>query len=235
MSVSGVDKDDSDKPGAGRLWILSAIVAGAALLAGFFGIDSYSAGTHAAVATSRDNAKDFETVFRDLLKQRSLIMSIAADVLLQDTTTMEAFARKDRATLVARMEPFFEQLKKHHSVEQINFWLPPATVYYRAGQPNDFGADVSKYRKTVVAANERQAARHRHRDRHRRPRRHPRHRAGHGRRQVRGLARVRQQPRRAAGACQRNGRGEMGDRHRRGRVRPRRASGRSARRRLAEG
>ena len=156
MSLGSVDRDDSDRPGAGRLWILGAIVAGAALLAGFFGIDSYSAGTHAAVATSRDNAKDFETVFRDLLKQRSLVMSMAADVLLQDTTTMEAFARKDRATLVARMEPFFDQLKKHHSVEQINFWLPPATVYYRAGQPNDSGADVSRYRKTVVAANERQ-------------------------------------------------------------------------------
>ncbi len=82
-------------------------------------------------------------------------MSMAAEVLLQDTTTMEAFARKDRATVVTRMEPFFQHLKKHHSVEQLNFWLPPATIYYRAGKPNDFGADVSKYRRTVVAANER--------------------------------------------------------------------------------
>ena len=163
MSVTSVDQkaaagaadDDSDGKTGGRLWILSAIVAGAAVLAGFYGIDTYSAGTNAAVATSSDNAKDFETVFRDLLKQRSLVMSIAAEVLLQDTTTMEAFARKDRPTLVARMEPFFEQLKKHHSVEQLNFWLPPATIYYRAGQPNDSGADVSKYRRTVVAANER--------------------------------------------------------------------------------
>lgn len=156
MSVtSSLDDDDSGKRGDGRLWILGAIVAGAAVLAGFYGMDAYSAGTRAAIQDSVDNAKDFETVFRDLLKQRSQVMSMAADVMLQDTTTMEAFARQDRPTLVARMEPFFQQLKKTHTVEQLNFWLPPATIYYRAGQPNDFGADVSKYRKTVVAANER--------------------------------------------------------------------------------
>jgi signal transduction histidine kinase len=156
MSVStGATGDDGERSTSGRLWILGAIVAGAAVLAGFYGIDAYSAGTNAAVTQSTDDAKDFETVFRDLLKQRSQVMSMAAEVLLQDTTTMEAFARQDRPTLVARMEPFFEQLKKRHSVEQLNFWLPPATIYYRAGQPNDFGADVSKYRRTVVAANER--------------------------------------------------------------------------------
>ena len=155
MSVATGGTDDESGRRNGRLWILGAIVAIAAVLAGFYGIDAYSAGTNAAVAQSSDDAKDFETVFRDLLKQRSLVMSMAAEVLLQDTTTMEAFARQDRPTLVARMEPFFEQLKKRHSVEQLNFWLPPATIYYRAGQPNDFGADVSKYRRTVVAANER--------------------------------------------------------------------------------
>lgn len=162
MSVTSVGQkvatngtDDGETSNGGRLWIAGAIVAVAAVLAGFYGIDAYSAGTNAAVAQSTDDAKDFETVFRDLLKQRSLVMSMAAEVLLQDTTTMEAFARQDRPTLVARMEPFFEQLKKRHSVEQLNFWLPPATIYYRAGQPNDFGADVSKYRRTVVAANER--------------------------------------------------------------------------------
>ncbi|SEN83834.1 hypothetical protein SAMN02990966_00250 [Rhodospirillales bacterium URHD0017] len=163
MSVTSADQkaaadtaaDDSEGKSGGRLWIMSAILAGAAVLAGFYGIDAYSAGTNAAVATSSDDSKDFETVFRDLLQQRSLVMSMAADVLLQDTTTMEAFARRDRPTLVARMEPFFEQLKKTHSVEQLNFWLPPATIYYRAGQANDSGADVSKYRRTVVAANER--------------------------------------------------------------------------------
>jgi signal transduction histidine kinase len=154
LAMAGIE-DEGERSTGSRLWIMSAIVAIAAVLAGFYGINNYSTGTNAAVAQSTDDAKDFETVFRDLLKQRSLVMSMAAETLLQDTTTMEAFARQDRATLVARMEPFFEQLKKRHSVEQLNFWLPPATIFYRAGQPNDFGADFSKYRRTVVAANER--------------------------------------------------------------------------------
>lgn len=152
----GAGNDDGEMTRGGRLWILSAIVAGAAVLAGFYGINAYSAGTHDAIQDSIDNAKDFETVFNDLLKQRFHVMSMAAEVMLQDSSAMEAFARKDRPTLVARMEPFFEQLRKHHSIEQINFWLPPATIYYRVGQPNEQGADVSRYRRTVVAANERQ-------------------------------------------------------------------------------
>jgi hypothetical protein len=53
MSVTSVDQkaaagaadDDSDRGSGGRLWILSAIVAGAAVLAGFYGVDAYSAGT----------------------------------------------------------------------------------------------------------------------------------------------------------------------------------------------
>jgi len=68
MSVTSAD--DSEGKSGGRLWIMSAIVAGAAVLAGFYGIDAYSAGTNAAVATSSDDSKDFETVFRDLLQQR---------------------------------------------------------------------------------------------------------------------------------------------------------------------
>lgn len=152
----GAGNDDGETSRSGRLWILSAIVAGAGVLAGFYGIDAYSAGTSAAIQDSIDNAKDFETVFNDLLKQRFHVMGMAAEVMLQDSTAMEAFARKDRPALVARMEPFFEQLRKHHSIEQLNFWLPPATIYYRAGQPSDQGADVSKYRRTIVAANERQ-------------------------------------------------------------------------------
>jgi signal transduction histidine kinase len=154
-AAAGAAGDDGETGKAGRLWVMSAIVAGAAVLAGFVGIDAYSAGTSAAIQTDNDSAKDFEQIFNDLLKQRFHVMGLAAEVMLQDRTAMEAFARKDRSALVAHIEPFFEKLRKHHSIEQLNFWLPPATIYYRAGEPADQGADVSKYRATVVAANER--------------------------------------------------------------------------------
>jgi signal transduction histidine kinase len=159
MSVTTADPkgvpEDGTSTSAGRLWILGAIVAGAALLSTFVGIDLYSEGTRAAIQDSSDDSKDFETVFRDLLNQRLQVMSMAAEMIQRDSTAMEAFARHDRAALVARIEPFFADLQKRQSVEQLNFWLAPATIYYRAGQPTDQGADFSKYRRTVVAANDR--------------------------------------------------------------------------------
>jgi signal transduction histidine kinase len=165
MSVTSVDtkaapgaadSDDNDKSSAGRLWVVGAIMAVAAILSGFYAIDEYSAGTTAIVRTANDDAGDFQSVFRDLVQARFRVLGLAADVMLQDRTAIEAFAKNDRAALVARMEPFFEQLQKNHNLEQLNLWTPPAKLYYRAGKPNEIGVDVSKYRRTVVAANERQ-------------------------------------------------------------------------------
>lgn len=144
------------EPRAGRVWPFAGILALAGLFAGFYGIDSYFAGTGAIVGNVNSNAGRFESVFRDLLAARFRVMGLAADVMLQDSVAIEAFARNDRPALVARIEPFFEQLQKRHSIDQLNFWTPPARIYYRAGQPNDFGADFSRYRRTIVAANERQ-------------------------------------------------------------------------------
>ena len=152
---AGNDEGETSKRG-GRLWILSAIVAGAAVLAGFYGIDAYSAGTSAAVTTTNNNSNGFETVFRDLLKRPLPRHGPGSRGDAAGPHHDGGFRPQDCPALVARIEPFFDQLSKHHSVEQLNFWLPPAKLYYRAGRPNDFGADVSKYRRTIVAANERQ-------------------------------------------------------------------------------
>lgn len=141
---------------ASRAWYFAGIVALAALIAGFYGVDGYSAATGTVVNNVNSNAGRFESVFRDLLAARFRVMALAADVMLQDSVAIEAFAKNDRPALVARIEPFFEQLQKRHSIEQLNFWTPPARIYFRGGQPNDFGADFSKYRRTIVAANERQ-------------------------------------------------------------------------------
>jgi signal transduction histidine kinase len=156
-AVSGAaDNDEKSRAGAGRLWVVGTIVAVAAILSGFYGINEYAAGTGAVVKTTRDDAGDFESVFRDFMKAQFHALGLAADVMLQDSLSIEAFAKDDRAALVGRAEPLFEQLKKHHGIEQLNFWTPPAKLYFRGGEPNEFGMDVSKYRRTVVAANERQ-------------------------------------------------------------------------------
>ena len=154
-ATARVDEEDR-KAEASRPWILAAIVAIAGILAAFSGINDYVASTGAVVRTARDDAGDFQSVFQDLIQARFRVLGLAADVMLQDRAAVEAFARNDRAALIARVEPFFAEVQKRHSLEQINFWSPPAKLFYRAGRPGEFGVDVSRYRRTVVAANQRQ-------------------------------------------------------------------------------
>ena len=148
--------DEERRADAARPWMIAAIVAISGILSAFYGINHYVSETHAVLKTARDDAGDFQSVFQDLLQARFRVLGLAADIMLQDQVAVEAFARNDRAALVARVEPFFAELRKRHSLEQINFWTPPAKLYYRAGRPSEFGVDVSRYRRTVVAANERQ-------------------------------------------------------------------------------
>ena len=148
---------ESDKP-AVRAWPIIGILLAAAGLAGFYGINKYTDGTGAIVSNANRNHQRFEMVFKLLVEARYRALNLASETLLQSRVTVEAFGKDQRADLVARMEPYFATLNKTHGIEQLNFWLPPATMYYRAGSPNSFGQDLSGYRKSIVAANERRAA-----------------------------------------------------------------------------
>jgi hypothetical protein len=140
---------------SGRWMVVSLIVAAAAILSAFYGINEYASGTGAIVRSANSNHTRFEAIFRDLIQARYRTLNIAAETMLQSRVTVEAFARDDRQGLVSRMEPFFDNLRKNHGIEQLNFWTPPARVYYRAGAPQVFGMDLSTFRRTIVAANER--------------------------------------------------------------------------------
>jgi methyl-accepting chemotaxis protein len=66
----------------------------------------------------------------------------------------EAFARQDRAALLALTAPVQAALRAQGvAVEQFQFHLPPATSFLRVHQPAKFGDDLSGFRATVVAAN----------------------------------------------------------------------------------
>ena len=141
-----------------RWWTVSLVVAAAATLSAFYGMNEYASGTAAIVKSANNNHVRFEAIFQDLKDARFRALNLAAATLLQSRVTVEAFAKDDREALVARIEPFFETLQKSHGIEQLNFWTAPAKVYYRAGSPNLFGMDLSAYRKSIVAANERRTA-----------------------------------------------------------------------------
>lgn len=66
----------------------------------------------------------------------------------------EKFAAHDRAALNAMFQPGFKLLAKDYGVEQFQFHTPPATSFLRVHKAEKFGDDLSSFRKTVVATNE---------------------------------------------------------------------------------
>lgn len=137
-------------------WLgIGAVVVVAAIISAFYGVNEYASGTSAIVKSANNNSGRFEAIFRDLVQARYRALNIAAETMLQSRVTTNAFAKEDRAALSAIIEPFFATLRKDHGIEQLNFWQPPATVFYRAGKPDEFGMDLSVFRKSIVAATER--------------------------------------------------------------------------------
>ena len=156
MAVATMDgPGEQAGAGSGKWWGVLLIALMAGVLSGFYAINEYAAGTGAIFKNADANADRFEAIFRDLTQARFRAMNIASEVMLQSRVTVEAFAKNDREALVGRIEPFFQELHKNHGVAQLNFWTPPATLFYRAGDPTRFGQDLSKFRKSIVAANER--------------------------------------------------------------------------------
>ena len=117
----------------------------------------YASATDAIIDNANKNHTRFEAIFHDLVESRYRTLNIAAETMLQNRATMGAFARDDRAELVRVIEPYFATLNKSYGIERLNFWQPPARLYYRAGSPKDFGMDLSAFRKSIVAANEQRA------------------------------------------------------------------------------
>ncbi len=154
----GTPSNAKPKTDASSGWAVIFTVLAAGVLAAFYGINEYASGTGVIVKSANGNHLRFEAVFRDLKDARFRALNLAAATMLQSRVTLEAFAKDDRAALVGRTEPFFETLQKSHGIEQLNFWLPPAKVYYRAGSPTVSGMDLSSFRKSIMAANERRTA-----------------------------------------------------------------------------
>ena len=135
--------------------IVAAIFALSTVISLFYGASFYKSETEKFINLTNARSKQFEVVFQELLKARFRAMGIAADTLLQSKVTLEPFVKRDRSALGARVDPYFALLQKRHAVEQVNFWIPQATMFYRAGSPDLGQFDGSKFRKSILAAMER--------------------------------------------------------------------------------
>jgi hypothetical protein len=136
--------------------LVISLVLGSALISIFYATSTYKTQTEHVVELADGRAKQFEVVFTELKQARFRAMGIGADTLLRSRVTIDPFIKRDRAALAAQIDPFFAFLKEKHGVNQLNFWIPPATMFYRAGAPELGQFDGSKFRASVVAANARQ-------------------------------------------------------------------------------
>ena len=136
--------------------LVISLVLGSALISIFYATSSYKTQTENVVELADGRSKQFEVVFTELKQARFRAMGIGADTLLRSRVTIDPFIKRDRSALSAQIDPFFAFLKEKHGVAQLNFWIPPSTMFYRAGAPELGQFDGSKFRASVVAANARQ-------------------------------------------------------------------------------
>lgn len=136
--------------------LIISLILGSALVSIFYATSTYKTQTEHVVELADGRSKQFEVVFTELKQARFRAMGIGADTLLQSRVTMDPFIKRDRSALAAKIDPFFAFLKEKHAVNQVNFWIPPATMFYRAGAPELGQFDGTKFRASIVAANARQ-------------------------------------------------------------------------------
>ncbi|MBG0790497.1 MAG: chemotaxis protein [Desulfovibrionaceae bacterium] len=95
-----------------------------------------------------------EVVFAEKAQAAKALASWVA----ADEDVAAAFARRDREALQSRLLPVFDELKGPLNLSQFQFHIPPATSFLRLHKPEKHGDDLSKFRATVVRANESKSA-----------------------------------------------------------------------------
>jgi signal transduction histidine kinase len=157
--VKAANKDAANKDGGagvGQWLVIAGLVIVAGVLAGFYAINDYAAGTGVLVDNARANAGRFESLYRDAAEKRLDTLRFALETLAQDEEITSAFIHGDRKALAAKVAPLYKEvLHPRYGMDQLNFFTPPATVYLRADDTSVMGNDLSAVRKTVVLAGER--------------------------------------------------------------------------------
>ncbi|KTG16012.1 chemotaxis protein [Guyparkeria sp. XI15] len=68
----------------------------------------------------------------------------------------QAMAERNRERLAEMTQPIYPTLRDDFGARQFHFHLPPAVSFFRVHKPGKFGDDLSGFRKTVLATNNRQ-------------------------------------------------------------------------------
>jgi len=103
------------------------------------------------------NSEVFQTFTNSFHSEKDTIIkkySMSLDILLENRAIVLSFKNRDREKLRAQVLDLYNGRLKHvYDIEQFQFHVPPATSFFRAHAPDQFGDDLSLFRKTVVEAN----------------------------------------------------------------------------------
>lgn len=139
------------------LLIITGLIAFSAIVAGLYATAYYKRSVDHELQLDIERAKTFEAVFKELELGRFRSMGIGADTLIQaKRSIVEPFVKADQKELIKNVDPIFEILHKAYGVARINFWTPPATIFYSAGATSLGIYDQSKERPLIVEASKRQ-------------------------------------------------------------------------------
>ena len=136
--------------------LIIGLVLGSALISIFYATSTYKSQTDHDVELASTRASLFEEVFTQLKQARFRSMGLAADIMVRDREFIDPFIKSDRQALSSKIDPFFAFLKAKHGIVKVNFWIPPATLFYSADGRELGQIDESEFRYSIVAANKRQ-------------------------------------------------------------------------------
>lgn len=95
-------------------------------------------------------------LFLEDVRQKKVQVLSLASLIAEDRDVQRRFAARDRAGLTDLMTAAFLLLRRDFAIEQIHFHVPPATSFLRLHRLEEFGDDMSRYRKTIMDVVERQ-------------------------------------------------------------------------------
>jgi methyl-accepting chemotaxis protein len=137
-----------------RLRILSLTVLAGLVLLVLSGVKEYSTFRRQLVQDNSRLLSDARGTFDAMLKANLANLSLTVKTIAENHETAALFAAGDREGLLRLYHDYFTSASAEFAIDQFQFHLPPATSFLRLHQVDKYGDDLSKFRKTVVQANQ---------------------------------------------------------------------------------
>ncbi|PKL51917.1 MAG: hypothetical protein CVV37_03835 [Nitrospira bacterium HGW-Nitrospira-1] len=126
------------------------------LIIAMFGMSLFNYFSQTGIMNSEaeKNLKSAVTFTESAYAEQLTVYLQMARLVAKMPTIAEAFAKGDRNRLIHEFLGGFEGIKKGFKITQFHFHKPPAVSFLRLAQPEKYGDDLSAFRHTVLAANE---------------------------------------------------------------------------------